>query len=141
MPDEEESIRACVLDAYFALEETGYAGEVVVVDNGSADRSAELAHLAGARMKQPQPGYGAALRTGIEYARGELVVMLDADGTYEIGALGRMLAPITSGDADLVVGNGMSNATKRSMPSSTGSSGPRYSPGWSATPLTGSVSR
>ena len=115
--NEEESIRACVLDAYLALEETGYAGEVVVVDNGSADRSAELAHLAGARvLKQPQPGYGAALRTGIEYARGELVVMLDADGTYEIGALGRMLAPITSGDADLVVGNRMSNATKRSMP-------------------------
>src|SRR3954452_14650148 len=59
--DEETSIARCVTEARHALEGQGWRGEVIVADNGSDDRSAELARQAGALVvHEPRRGYGSA---------------------------------------------------------------------------------
>ncbi len=65
--NEEETIGICIEKAIKAFKELGVDGEVVVGDNGSTDRSAEIALELGARVAhQPEPGYGAALQAAIE---------------------------------------------------------------------------
>ena len=60
----------------------------LVVDNGSTDRSPEIAAALGARVvAEPRRGYGAAVHTGIEAATSEIVCVLDADGSLDPGAL------------------------------------------------------
>src|SRR5262252_3156652 len=69
--NEERTIAACVQKAQASIAALGMQGEVVVVDNGSTDRSAEIARALGARVvSERRKGYGAALRTGIEASRG-----------------------------------------------------------------------
>ncbi len=64
--------------------EHGIPGEVVVADNASEDRSAELAAAAGARViHEPRRGYGSAYLAGFAAARGHYIVMADADLTYD----------------------------------------------------------
>jgi glycosyltransferase involved in cell wall biosynthesis len=102
--NEEAAVATTVAEAFRGLAEAGVAGEVIVVDNGSLDRSAERAGAAGARvLEQTARGYGAALRTGIAAARGDVVVIADADRSYDVARLGDLLIPIRRG-ADLVVG-------------------------------------
>lgn len=101
--DEEASIAAVVTD-FRARPEVDL---VLVVDNGSRDRTAERAEGAGARVvREARRGYGAALRRGIEEALGagcELVVLCEADGTFVAGELGRLLEPLAG--AGLVLGS------------------------------------
>lgn len=84
---------------------------VVVVDNGSADRTREVARAAGARVaEEPRRGYGAACLRGIaECARlsppADVLVFLDADGADDPAELDALLAPIERGEADLVLGS------------------------------------
>jgi len=78
----------------------------VVVDNGSTDRSAEVARAAGARVvEEPRRGYGSAYRRGFEAARGRYLVMGDADRTYPFEDLGRFVEPLMAGRCDLVMGD------------------------------------
>jgi hypothetical protein len=103
--DEARTVGACVRNAVDFLETHTVVGEVIVVDNGSCDGSAELAREAGARVVVAQErGYGAALRCGILHARGRYVVMGDADESYDMGNLMPYLERLRRGD-DLVVGN------------------------------------
>lgn len=103
--DEEEGIVQVVAAARAALDAAGVVGEVVVVDNASEDRSAELARTAGARVVlEPRRGYGSAYLAGLAAARGEYIVMTDADGTYPIELLGMFVDRLRNG-ADMVVGN------------------------------------
>lgn len=102
--NEAATVGACVRDAFQALEGLGYQGEVVVCDNGSTDTSVEEATRAGARVvHQPIRGYGAACLGGMEAARGELLVLVDGDGTYDLSLLNRFVEPLRSG-YDLVLG-------------------------------------
>jgi glycosyltransferase involved in cell wall biosynthesis len=84
--------------------------EVLVVDDGSGDGTAEEAFGAGAAVL-PLPvnsGYGAALQTGYKYAvrhRYDVVGQIDADGQHDAGYLGRMLGLLHEGDADVVIGS------------------------------------
>ncbi|HEX6538025.1 MAG TPA: glycosyltransferase family 2 protein [Candidatus Dormibacteraeota bacterium] len=79
---------------------------VIVVDNGSRDRTAEVAETAGASVvRQPRRGYGWACRAGCDAARGsDVVVFLDGDGSMPADAIPALLAPILHGDADIVCG-------------------------------------
>src|ERR1700752_4708804 len=78
--NEAAGVGICVEKAVHALAKMGIAGEVVVVDNGSTDGSAEIAARAGARVVQEsQRGYGAAYQRGFQEARGRYFVMGDAD--------------------------------------------------------------
>jgi len=103
--NEEGSIAICVRKAKNWLKRSGYSGEVLVVDNGSTDRSRELALAAGARViQEPRRGYGRAYLTGIPRARGKYIVMGDCDNTYDFTNLEPLIAPLRDGH-DLVVGN------------------------------------
>jgi glycosyltransferase involved in cell wall biosynthesis len=103
--NEERTVGICVEKAIRAFEELGIAGEVIVADNGSTDRSVELATALGARVVHvAQKGYGAALLAGIEAARGEYVVMADSDDSYDWLGLRPFVEALQSGN-DLVVGN------------------------------------
>jgi glycosyltransferase involved in cell wall biosynthesis len=94
-----------VHDAAARLADAGILGEVIVCDNGSSDGSERAAGQAGARVvNEAYRGYGSALRTGIRAARGEYIVILDADGSYDLAALAPIVAELRAG-ADLVMGN------------------------------------
>jgi hypothetical protein len=102
--NEAETLAACVREAQAALELAQITGEVLVADNGSSDGSQELAAAGGARVVPiALRGYGNALAGGIATARGRYVLMGDADGSYDFGALPQFLAALRAG-ADLVVG-------------------------------------
>jgi glycosyltransferase involved in cell wall biosynthesis len=103
--DEAETIAECVTSARAVLDEGGLAGEVIVVDNGSTDRSAAIAEEHGARVVQePMRGYGSAYLRGLDEASGEFLVMADADGTYPVAELEPFLERLRNGD-DLVLGS------------------------------------
>lgn len=103
--NEEQTVGTCVRKALSWLERSAYAGEVIVVDNGSTDRSAELAAAAGARVvSEPRPGYGAALRRGFAEGKGDWLVMGDCDDTYDFSDLDPLMEPLANG-ADMSVGN------------------------------------
>jgi hypothetical protein len=92
--------------------------EVIVVDDGSRDRSPQIVGaIAGVRLiRHPATrGYGAALKTGIASARGDLIAFLDADGTYPPEALPALVRAARNG-ADLVVGSRMSGAPSEMPP-------------------------
>jgi hypothetical protein len=103
--NEAETVAVCVRKAKGFLRRTGVEGEVLVADNGSTDGSQALAEAEGARVVGVLDlGYGAALIGGIEAARGRLVIMGDADDSYDFERLDEMLAALRAG-ADLVMGN------------------------------------
>jgi len=103
--NEAETIAMCVRKAKHYLESRGIAGEIVVADNGSGDGSQAIAFSLGARVVTVQQrGYGAALIEGIAAARGEFVIMGDADDSYDFSALDPFVEKLRQG-SDLVMGN------------------------------------
>lgn len=102
--NEADTVAKCVRKAVLAIQSMGIHGEVIVADNGSTDGSQGLAIGAGARVVTvPEKGYGAALMGGIGQARGEFVVMGDADDSYDFGALPLFYEKLKAG-MDLVQG-------------------------------------
>jgi glycosyltransferase involved in cell wall biosynthesis len=103
--DEALTLRACIAKARRYLAASGVVGEVLIADNGSRDGSQAIACAAGARLIDvPSKGYGAALRAGIEAARGRFVIMGDSDDSYDFSELGGFVAALRGG-AQLVMGN------------------------------------
>lgn len=85
-----------------------HALRVIVVDDGSQDKTAELAKLAGAQvLVHPQNmGKGAALKTGFHAARdADIIITMDSDGQHEAGQIPRLLDPLLKGEADVVNGS------------------------------------
>jgi glycosyltransferase involved in cell wall biosynthesis len=113
--NEAENIEQCVRRSQAALDEAGIAGEVIVADNDSRDGSAELAAAAGARVvHEPRRGYGSAYLAGFAAARGEFIVMLDADMTYPFQDIPRFVEELRGG-AQLVMGDRMDNIQPGAM--------------------------
>jgi len=114
--NEAENIEACVVKAREVLDRHGILGEVVVADNDSDDGSRELARAAGARVvHEPRRGYGSAYLAGFASARGEFIVMGDADLTYDFDEIPRFVAELEDG-ADMVIGDRMKNIHPGAMP-------------------------
>jgi len=102
--NEEETLGICIEKAKATLEALGIDGEVVVADNGSTDRSVEIAESLGARVvHQPLKGYGNAYLAGFAAAEGRYFIMGDSDDSYDWTDIGRFVEPLRAG-ADMVMG-------------------------------------
>jgi glycosyltransferase involved in cell wall biosynthesis len=96
--NEADTVEVCIAKSLVFLRGAGVQGEVVVADNGSTDGSQVLAMKAGARVVAvAERGYGAALMAGIEAARGDYVIMGDADDSYDFRDLGKFLEQLRGG--------------------------------------------
>jgi glycosyltransferase involved in cell wall biosynthesis len=102
--NEEESIAEVVRECLA----TGLPNEVIVVDNGSSDRTAERAREAGARVvAEPKPGYGRACMAGVRALapQCDAVVFLDGDGSDCPEFMNQLVDPIVAGKYDFVIGS------------------------------------
>ena len=103
--NEAETLHTVLDKCFQSLDQLGVVGEVIVADNGSSDESLNIVGNSAAKLVQvTSRGYGAALLGGIASARGEFVIMGDADDSYALDDLGLFLKSLKSGN-DLVVGN------------------------------------
>jgi glycosyltransferase involved in cell wall biosynthesis len=103
--NEEQTLALCIEKARLSFAELGIEGEVLVADNGSTDRSIEIALQLGARVvHERRKGYGAALFRGITESRGDIIVMADADDSYDWAAIAPLVRKIREG-YDFVMGN------------------------------------
>ena len=94
------------------LEAKGYQTEIIVVDNGSTDKTAEIAAAQGAKViSEPNRGKGRAIRTGFEAVSGDFVFMLDSDFTYPAGYITQMVELLESG-YDVALGSRLNGAVE-----------------------------
>lgn len=103
--NEEGAVRETIEEVRAAMEPLGIPYEIIVVDDGSEDRTLEIARETGVVVdsNQVNTGYGASLKRGIKRASHEYVAIIDADGTYPPRYLPGMLALCR--DQDMVVGD------------------------------------
>jgi glycosyltransferase involved in cell wall biosynthesis len=103
--NEEQAVGKVVEQSLEGIRRSGRPGEVLVVDNASTDASAEVAAASGAIVvSEPRRGYGSAYLAGLDRARGEYLVMGDADDTYPMDELAEFVERLDRGD-DLVIGS------------------------------------
>ena len=104
--NEESNIAFCVDQAKIYINSNGLSGEILVVDNDSTDRSAEIASLHGATViKEHRRGYGRALRTGLAAAQGKVIIFGDCDSTYDFANLDPLYQPLAENKADFMTGD------------------------------------
>lgn len=102
--NEAETLADCITAACKGLRDAGAGGEILIADNGSTDGSIAIAEAAGARVvRVAEKGYGNALRAGMLAAKGEFIVMGDADRSYDFSKIRPFLEKLAGG-ADLVMG-------------------------------------
>ncbi len=110
----EQTIRAVPRDDIRSI---GYRVQVLVVDNGSTDRTAELARRAGADVvPQPLRGYGSALKKGFASAAGDVIVTADADATYPLDAIPSLLQIMDRERLDFLTTNRFTSLDRAAMP-------------------------
>ena len=103
--NEAETICECIQKAQLAFAKSGLVGEVIVSDS-SSDQTPNIAASSGARVIRPEKlGYGNAYLAGFEEARGDYVVLMDGDLTYDPEAIQDMLVLLKSGNYDMVIGS------------------------------------
>jgi len=111
--NEERTVGNCVAQAKSFLKTSKIKGEVIVADNGSSDRSIEIAKEAGARIVNvSRKGYGSALMGGFEAAKGKYIIMADADESYDLVNLMPFVEKLRDG-YDLVMGNRFKGGIKK----------------------------
>ncbi len=112
--NEEKTIAGCIEAAKRGISSAGISGEIIVSDNGSTDSSAEIARRMGAKVVScPSKGYGKALRAGFAAARGEWILMGDADLSYDFAELPKFWEQIRNG-YDLVMGTRLRGTIEKS---------------------------
>ncbi len=91
-----------------------YPKEIIVVDGNSTDGTKEIVKdIDYCRLIiEPRRGYGLALRTGMKIAKGNIIIMVDGDGTYEVRHINRMVAKMVEKDADMVLATRMYDPNK-----------------------------
>ena len=83
--------------------ELAYPNEIIIVDGNSTDGTKEIVKDTNfcRLIVEPRRGYGLALRTGIKNAKGDIIVMVDGDGTYEVRHINRLVDTLINNDAEL----------------------------------------
>ncbi len=91
-----------------------YPKEIIIVDGNSTDGTIEIVKDTNfcRLIIEPRRGYGLALRTGMKNAKGNIIVMVDGDGTYEVRHINRMLDKMVEKDVDMVLATRMYDPNK-----------------------------
>ncbi len=115
--NEEKTLGTVIGKAISTLRQEGLEEEIIVSDN-STDNSREIAKKMGANIVIPKKnGYGCAYLEGIRHAKGEYLILADADDTYDLREIPVLLKPLLSGEADFVMGTRLKGEIKKnSMP-------------------------
>ena len=104
-----------ILEAVNTIEkELAYPKEIIVVDGKSTDGTIELVKDTNfcKLIVEPKRGYGVALQTGMKHAKGNIIVMVDGDGTYEVRHMNRLISRMLEKDADMVLATRMYDPKK-----------------------------
>ncbi|MEM2135866.1 MAG: glycosyltransferase family 2 protein [Candidatus Jordarchaeaceae archaeon] len=102
--NEEPTIGECINDVKDVFKDLGICGEIIVADS-SNDNSPVIAKSLGAKVVYPRErGYGNAYLAGIREARGKIIIMADADGTYDLKEISKFIKILSNGNVDIVVG-------------------------------------
>jgi glycosyltransferase involved in cell wall biosynthesis len=110
--NEEDGITECIERVKTAVRRLGVPTEIIVSDS-STDRTPEIARELGAIVVEPdRPGYGYAYRYAFERARGDFIVMGDADTTYDFEELPALVGELAASDADMVLGSRLDGEIK-----------------------------
>jgi len=98
------------------LNEMGFDVQILVIDNGSEDRTEEMARQAGADViVEPRVGYGRALKTGFANATGEIIATCDADGSYPVDEIPKLLAILEAEGLEFVTTNRLARLERDAM--------------------------
>jgi len=103
-----------ILETVATIEkELVYPKEIIVVDGDSTDGTKEIIKDTNCRLiVEPRRGYGIALRTGMKQAKGDVVVMVDGDGTYEVRHINLLLDTMVKNDAEMCLATRMFDPNK-----------------------------
>ena len=104
-----------ILEAVTTIEKgLEYPKEIIVVDGNSTDGTIQIVKDTKfcKLIIEPRRGYGLALKTGMKNAKGNIIIMVDGDGTYEVRHINRMLAKMIENDADMVLATRMYDPNK-----------------------------
>ncbi len=104
--NEEANVGSCIDEAKRFISAHGLNAEIIVVDNGSTDASADIAQDHGALVVSEQRrGYGRAIRTGLEKSSGAVIMIGDSDTTYDLLHLEGFYFPLSRGEYDVIIGD------------------------------------
>ena len=102
------------------MERLKISGEIIVADNESSDNSREIALSSGAVLvTEEKKGYGFAIRKGISVSQGSVIIISDADSTYDLNRPDSFYFPLKENRADVIIGNRFKGRIERgAMPAS-----------------------
>ncbi len=104
--NEEHTVGFCIDEAKRFISAHGLNAEMIIVDNASSDNSADTAAKHGALVVcEQRRGYGRAIRTGLEHARGNVIIFGDCDTTYDFLHLEEFYFPLERGEYDVIIGD------------------------------------
>lgn len=104
--NESASLRKCIKEAEQYLTHRKLNGEIIIVDNGSTDNSADIARKLGTVVEtENKRGYGSAIKKGISQSRGAVLIIGDCDTTYDFSHLDGFYDLLSKGCYDVIIGN------------------------------------
>jgi len=112
--NEEKGVGICIKKIKDVFDVENIKGEILVIDNGCTDNTTSIARSLGAKVVyEPRKGYGNAYLAGFREAKGDIIILGDADNSYDFYDIPRFLEKIE--DADFVIGN-RKKIKKNAMP-------------------------